>query len=96
VDERAYRVARDVDRPLPFLMWEMQDLAVGMAAMILGLILQQFIIGIVCFFAWLSFSKKAAAQSKRGYLAHFTWAAGMRIDPAMKKHAPNPLTKEYL
>jgi len=95
MDEK-YRVARDVDRPIPFLMWEMQDMAVGVAAMTLGLILHQFILGLVCFYVWMNFSKKAAAEAKRGYLSHFTWALGLRVDPAMKRRAPNPFVKEYL
>lgn len=93
---KEYIVARDVDRPLPLLMWEAQDFAIGMAFMMMGIILKKFLFGFVLFVAWMAFAKKMGASAKRGYLSHMTWFAGLRVDPALKNHAANPTHEEYM
>lgn len=93
--DNPYYIPKDIDRPIPFLMWEMKDMGVATGAFMIGMVLEQFLVGVVLMLFWMWFSKQMAAKSKRGAMQHILWRNGVNLDTVMRKHAQDPFVIEY-
>lgn len=62
----------------------------------IGLVLRQFLFGIISAIFILKLAKKIRAGRKRGQVQHLIWRLGLNLDTPLKKYGPRSLMLEYM
>lgn len=84
------------DKVVPILFWEPVEFAIAMTLLMVGMFTHLFLLGAAGAAATLYGAAKLRKGAKRGAAQHFLWAAGLTVDPALKRWFPPAHVNEWV
>jgi len=83
---------KTIDKPIPFLFWEVDDLAAFILPVIISMPFKELIIGVVAGVILMKFYGSIKNKNSENFLIHKTWQLGFLT---IKKTPPAHIRKFY-
>jgi hypothetical protein len=80
-DAESHCIPFDIEAPTPIMFWEPLEFILGVSFMGLGIVMNAFVVGVLCGTGVLVGARYLKRGAKRGAMQHFLWAKGLQLDP---------------